>query len=91
MFYIVRKLVIVLLTNYFNNMENKLLADNKNKAIYNKTIILKGTIDKEFKNKKPITNRNPNQKLCSKYNKNVYRGLNGRYLSCNANKNNNDC
>lgn len=84
LFYIVRKLTIQILTNYFNKKirEKELLIANENKVInYDKTLILKGTIYKNNETHKIIMNRNPNQKLCAKYNKNVYRGFDGRYKS----------
>jgi hypothetical protein len=83
LFFIVRKLTIVILTNYFNKKirEKELLIVNENKVINNDNIILQGTIERNFEIKKDIMNRNPNQKLCEKYNKNVYRGLDGRYKS----------
>jgi hypothetical protein len=81
LFFIVRKLTILILTNYFNNKEKESLITNENKVINNDKIILKGTIERNFEIKKDIMNRNPNQKLCEKYNKNVYRGLDGRYKS----------
>jgi hypothetical protein len=83
LFYIVRKLTIQILTNYFNKKirEKELLIANENKIINNDKIILKGTIERNFEIKKDIMNFNANQKLSAKYNKNVYRGLNGRYTS----------
>lgn len=83
LFYIVRKLTILILTNYFNKKirEKELLIVNKNKVINNDKIILKGSIERNFEIKKDIINFNPNQKLSAKYNKNVYRGLDGRYTS----------
>ena len=83
LFYIVRKLTILILTNYFNKKirEKELLIVNENKVINNDNIILQGTIERNFEIKKDIMNFNANQKLCSKYNKNVYRGLDGRYKS----------
>ena len=83
LFYIVRKLTIVILTNYFNKKirEKELLIVNENKVINNDNIILQGTIERNFEIKKDIMNFNANQKLSAKYNKNVYRGLNGRYTS----------
>jgi len=83
LFYIVRKLTIVILTNYFNKKirEKELLIVNDNKAINNDNLILQGSIERNFEIKKDIMNFNANQKLSAKYNKNVYRGLNGRYTS----------
>ena len=81
LFYIVRKFTIMILTHYFNKKDKQSLITNDNKEIFNK-IILKGTIDRNFELKKEIImNRNPNQKLCPKYNPNVYRGMDGRYKS----------
>jgi hypothetical protein len=81
LFYIVRKLTIMILTNYFKNKTTESLITNENREIFENRLILKGTIDKNFELKKEITIRNPNQKLCPKYNKNVYRGFDGRYKS----------
>jgi hypothetical protein len=80
LFFIVRKLTILILTNYFNNKVKSLIT-NENKVINNDKIILQGTIERNFEIKKDIMNYNANQKLSAKYNKNVYRGLNGRYTS----------
>ena len=80
LFFIVRKLTILILTNYFNNKVKSLIT-NENKVINNDNIILQGTIERNFEIKKDIMNFNANQKLSAKYNKNVYRGLNGRYTS----------
>jgi hypothetical protein len=81
LFYIVRKLTLLILTSYFKNKPTESLITEHNREIFEKTLILKGTIDRNFELKKEIMNRNPNQKLCSKYNKNVYRGMDGRYKS----------
>ena len=80
LFYIVRKLTIMILTHYFKKKVKELLITNEN-IINNDKIILKGTIDRNFEIKNEMTIRNPNQKLCPKYNKNVYRGFDGRYKS----------
>jgi len=82
-FYIVRKLTIQILTNYFNKKirEKEFLIVNQNKVINNDKIILQGTIERNYDIKSEIIKRNPNQKLCPKYNKNVYRGFDGRYKS----------
>jgi len=80
LFYIVRKLTIMILTNYFKNKGKESIITIQSN-VNDKTLILKGTIDKNFELKKEITIRNPNQKLCPKYNKNVYRGFDGRYKS----------
>ena len=80
LFYIVRKLTILILTHYLKNKEKSLIT-NENKVINNDKIILKGTIERNFEIRKDIMNFNANQKLSAKYNKNVYRGLNGRYTS----------
>jgi len=81
LFYIVRKLTIMILTNYFKNKGKESIITIQSNVNYDKTLILKGTIDKNFELKKEMTIRNPNQKLCPKYNKNVYRGFDGRYKS----------
>lgn len=80
LFYIVRKLTLLILTNYFKNKgkESIIIDSNVN---YDKTLVMRGTIDKNFKIKNEMISRTINQKLCSKYNKNVYRGLDGRYKS----------
>ena len=81
LFYIVRKLTLLILTSYFKEKVKESLITNENKAIFEKRLILKGTIDRNFEIKNQMTIRNPNQKLCPKYNKNVYRGFDGRYKS----------
>ena len=81
LFYIVRKLTLLILTSYFKEKVKESLITNDNKAIFEKRLILKGTIDRNFEIKNEMTIRNPNQKLCPKYNKNVYRGFDGRYKS----------
>ena len=81
LFYIVRKLTLLILTSYFKEKVKESLITNDNKAIFEKRLILKGTIDRNFEIKNQMTIRNPNQKLCPKYNKNVYRGFDGRYKS----------
>jgi hypothetical protein len=81
LFYIVRKLTLLILTSYFKNKTTESLITNDNKEIFEKRLILKGTIDRNFEIKNEMTIRNPNQKLCPKYNKNVYRGFDGRYKS----------
>ena len=80
LFYIVRKLTLLILTSYFKNKTTESFIANEN-IINNDKIILKGTIDRNFKVKNEMINRTINQKLCPKYNKNVYRGLDGRYKS----------
>ena len=81
LFYIVRKLTLLILTSYFKEKVKESLITNDNKAIFEKRLILKGTIERNFEIRKDIMNFNANQKLSAKYNKNVYRGLNGRYTS----------
>ena len=81
LFYIVRKLTLLILTSYFKEKVKESLITNDNKAIFEKRLILKGTIDRNFEINNQMTIRNPNQKLCPKYNKNVYRGFDGRYKS----------
>ena len=81
LFYIVRKLTLLILTSYFKNKTTESLITDDNREIFEKRLILKGTIDRNFEIKNEMTIRNPNQKLCPKYNKNVYRGFDGRYKS----------
>ena len=81
LFYIVRKLTLLILTSYFKNKTTESLITDDNREIFEKRLILKGTLDRNFELKKEIIKRNPNQKLCPKYNKNVYRGFDGRYKS----------
>jgi hypothetical protein len=81
LFYIVRKLTIMLLTNYFKNKGKESIVTIQSNVNYDKTLVMRGSIDRNKETQKIIMNRNPNQKLCEKYNKNVYRGLDGRYKS----------
>jgi hypothetical protein len=81
LFYIVRKLTIMLLTNYFKNKGKESIVTIESNVNYDKTLVMRGSIDRNKETQKIIMNRNPNQKLCEKYNKNVYRGLDGRYKS----------
>jgi hypothetical protein len=81
LFYIVRKLTIMLLTNYFKNKGKESIITIQSNVNYDKTLVMRGSIDRNKETQKIIMNRNPNQKLCEKYNKNVYRGLDGRYKS----------
>lgn len=81
LFYIVRKLTLLLLTNYFKNKGKESIVTIQSNVNYDKTLVMRGSIDRNKETHKIIMNRNPNQKLCEKYNKNVYRGLDGRYKS----------
>ena len=81
LFYIVRKLTIMLLTNYFKNKGKESIITIQSNVNYDKTLVMRGSIDKNNETHKIIMNRNPNQKLCPKYNPNVYRGMDGRYKS----------
>jgi hypothetical protein len=81
LFYIVRKLTILILTNYFKNKGKESIITIQSNVNYDKTLVMRGSIDKNNETHKIIMNRNPNQKLCAKYNKNVYRGFDGRYKS----------
>ena len=80
LFYIVRKLTLLILTNYFKNKGKESITIHSD-VNYDKTLVMRGTIDRNKETYKPIIYRNPKQKLCPKYNKNVYRGLDGRYTS----------
>ena len=81
LFYIVRKLTLLILTSYFKNKGKESIITIQSNVNYDKTLVMRGSIDKNNETHKIIMNRNPNQKLCPKYNPNVYRGMDGRYKS----------